>query len=293
MYSPSDTDPNLRTTLEAQLGQLAREAGFRFQIRQTLSGEEAAAEVDYLIALPPAPGLDEIVATARDTRILAVGIPNLVQAPNLIAIGTEVRSPINNVFLAGYIAALTTPEYRAGVIGLEDNPNAANIPLAFENGMRFFCGLCRYGVPPFYEYPFYVSLPSSATEAEWRALADFMRDRVVRTVYLEPGVGGAGAEDLYRYMAEQGLYIIGEVKPPEDVLDWWLVSMRQPDLEAIYLQYWPQLLNGEMGVVIPLPTQLTDINAEIFTPGKQRLAEEVLADLQAGLIDPLGVVESP
>ncbi|NUM44472.1 MAG: hypothetical protein HUU38_07160, partial [Anaerolineales bacterium] len=283
----------LAAALEPQFAQLARDAGFRFQIRQTLSGEEAANDVDYLIALPPAPGLDQIVATARETRVLAVGIPNLVQAPNLLAIGSELSSPVNNAFLAGYIAALTTPEYRVGIIGLQDSATAATTPLAFENGMRFFCGLCRYGVPPFYEYPFYVSLPATASPGEWRALVDFMRDRVVRTIYLEPGVGGAEAADLYRYMAEQGLYIISEIKPPEDVLDWWLVSMRQPDLEGIFLQYWPQLLEGELGLILPLPGQLTDINASLLTPGKQRLAEEVFADLQAGLIDPLGVIESP
>lgn len=293
LLSPPEGDLALASALEPQFNQLARDAGFRFQIRQTLSGAEAASDVAYLIALPPAPGLNEIITTARDTRILAVGIPNLIQAPNLIAIGTEVGSPANNAFLAGYIAALTTPEYRTGVIGLQDGPTADTTPLAFYNGMRFFCGLCRSGVPPFYEYPFYVNLPSTASDVEWHALADYMRNHAVRTVYVEPGVGGENTDDFYRYMAEQNLYVIGEVKPPEDVQNWWLVSMRQPDLESVYLQYWPQLLNGEMGVIIPLPATLSDINPNLLTPGKQRLVEEVLADLQGGFIDPLGVVESP
>jgi hypothetical protein len=159
--------------------------------------------------------------------------------------------------------------------------------------MRFFCGLCRSGFPPFYQYPFYVSLPSTASALEWRALADFMRDRAVRTVYVEPGAGGEMPDDFFRYLAEIGIYIIGEVKPPADILDRWLVSMRQPDLEGLYLEYWPQLLNGETGVVLPLPAQLTDIQDDLLSPGKVRLANEVLADLQAGLIDPLGVVGSP
>jgi hypothetical protein len=292
MLSPPDADPQLSAALEHQFAQLAQEAGFRFQIRQTLSGAEAASEVAYLIALPPAAGVEAIVAAARETRVLAVGIPNLVQAPNLIAVGGEGSSPLSHAFLAGYTAALTTPEYRTAVMGVEGSATE-NTPLAFINGMRFFCGLCRSGVPPFYEYPFYVTLPATASDLEWRALVDFLRDRAVRTVYLEPGVGGANAEDLYRYIAEQGLNMIGEVKPPEDVLNKWLVSMRQPDLEAVFLQYWPQLLAGETGVLLPLPVQLSDIQSDLLTPGKQRLVEEVFADLQAGLIDPLGVVESP
>ena len=120
-----------------------------------------------------------------------------------------------------------------------------------------------------------------------------MSDHVVRVVYVEPGVGGAGADDLYRYMAEIGLYVIGEVKPPDEALDYWMVSIRQPDLEGIYLQYWPQLLNGETGIYLPLPANLEDINRDIFSPGKQRLAQELLADLQAGLIDTLSLPEMP
>ena len=281
---PPEADPALAESLEPQFAQLALEEGLRFQIRQSISAEETASEVDYLIALPPAPGLDGIVTAAPDTRFLAAGIPNLPESPNLIAIGSNRNVPDQNAFLAGYIAALTTPEFRTGVIGLDDSEHAEAINAAFETGVRFFCGLCRSGVPPFYEYPIFISLPSTASEVEWRAIADFMADRIVRTVYVVPSAGGAWREELLRHLAERGVYMIGESKPPEDIRDWWMVSMRQPDLEGIYLEYWPQLLNGETGIILPLPVQLADINPNLFSPGKQRLAEEILADLQAGLI---------
>jgi hypothetical protein len=34
-----------------------------------------------------------------------------------------------------------------------------------------------------------------------------------------------------------------------------------------------------------VPIQFTHINPELFTPGKQRLAEQILSDLQTGYID--------
>ena len=42
-------------------------------------------------------------------------------------------------------------------------------------------------------------------------------------------------------------------------------------------------MTGGQSLVVPV--QFTQINPLLFTPGKQRLAEQVLADLQAGYID--------
>jgi hypothetical protein len=290
---PPEADLTLAANLEPQFAQLAREEGLRFQIRQSITEEETVSEADYLIALPPAPGLGGLVAAAPDTRFLAVGVPDLAQSPNLIAIGSNARAPDQTAFLAGYIAAITTPEYRTGVIGLEDSEHAEVITTTFENGMRFYCGLCRSGVPPFYEYPMFIQLPSTATDVEWRAIADFMVDRVVRTVYVVPGAGGDWDEELLRYLTEQSIYVIGEVKPPQDIPKYWMASIRQPNLEGIYLEYWPQLISGDTGVMLPLPVQLMDINPELFSPGRQRLAQDILADLEAGLIDTGGTDNGP
>lgn len=285
LLAPPEADPALADALDTEFARRAQEAGFRFQIRQTISAEETAQNVDYLIALPPAPDLQSLVAAAPATRFLAAGVPGLVEAPNLIAIGANPTSPDQLAFLAGYIAALTTPEYRIGLIGVEDNANAGAVNAAFQNGVRFYCGLCLSGIPPFYEYPILISLPAAASEAEWRAIADFLTDRFVRTVYVVPGAGGAWNEALLRYLAERGVYLIGAEQPPANLQDWWMVSIRPPDLQQVYLEYWPRLIQDEPGFVLPLPAGLVDVNEELLSPGKRRLVEELLLDLQAGRID--------
>jgi hypothetical protein len=35
--------------------------------------------------------------------------------------------------------------------------------------------------------------------------------------------------------------------------------------------------------------QLADINPDLFSPGRQRLVQQTMSDLQVGLIDPLSV----
>ena len=47
---------------------------------------------------------------------------------------------------------------------------------------------------------------------------------------------------------------------------------------------WPELLAGRGGQSIPSPLGLADIDPAYLTPGKQRLVQQVLDDLQAGRI---------
>ena len=47
----------------------------------------------------------------------------------------------------------------------------------------------------------------------------------------------------------------------------------------------PGLLNGEGSVVVELPLGFTAVNPDLFSPGRQRLTEIMLADLLAGFID--------
>jgi hypothetical protein len=47
----------------------------------------------------------------------------------------------------------------------------------------------------------------------------------------------------------------------------------------------PELLSGSGGANVELPLAVTHRNDSLFSTGKQRLLEEILADLQAGYID--------
>jgi hypothetical protein len=48
---------------------------------------------------------------------------------------------------------------------------------------------------------------------------------------------------------------------------------------------WPQLLNGQGGVTVQSPLGLTDIDPSLLSPGRQRLVEQKLHDIEAGLIN--------
>jgi len=49
-------------------------------------------------------------------------------------------------------------------------------------------------------------------------------------------------------------------------------------------QLWPDLVSGQGGITLPAPIVITDRNEALFSPGRQRIVDETLADLQAGYI---------
>ena len=47
----------------------------------------------------------------------------------------------------------------------------------------------------------------------------------------------------------------------------------------------PDLLAGKAGEKVVMPLSLLDVNADLFSPGRQHLAQETLDDLLAGFVD--------
>jgi hypothetical protein len=60
----------------------------------------------------------------------------------------------------------------------------------------------------------------------------------------------------------------------------------QPDVIKAIQNAWPDLINGQGGITVQSPLGLADIDPTLLTPGKQRLVEQTLSDLQAGRISP-------
>lgn len=268
--------------LQTALNDLVVGAGLRWQVRQQLTRADLLPEIRLVIAVPPDPGLREMVAAAPNTQFLALGIAGLDTAPNLSILDANQRMDQQG-FIAGYLAAMLSDDWRAGAISLSDTVEGKAARTGFLNGVVYFCGLCRPAHPPFYEYPLYTELPTTATSPEWQEAANYMVDHYVQTVYVYPG---AGDEAMLSILADAKINIISSGDPPSAVASNWVVSLTTDALPLIRSTV-AGLLDGSLtgGQTLSLPIQFTQINSALLTPGKQRLAVQVLADLQAGFID--------
>jgi hypothetical protein len=276
-------DQALVNSLQTSLNDIIVASGLRWQVRQQLSTDDLVPELRLVVVVPPDPGLAKLVVAAPDTQFLALGISGLETASNLTVIGAEGNRPDQQGFIAGVIAAMLSDDWRVGAISLSDTVDGRAARTGFLNGVVYFCGLCRPAHPPFYEYPLYIELPSTATTVEWQEAANYMVDHNALTVYVYPQ---AGDESMLSILAAAKVNIISGGEPPQAALSSWVVSLTTDPLPLIQNQV-EGLLNGSnagsQSLVVPI--QFTHINPALFTPGKQRLAGQTLSDLQAGFID--------
>ncbi len=92
-----------------------------------------------------------------------------------------------------------------------------------------------------------------------------------------------GSSDLIDYMVDKKLMLVGETLPDDTARSMWIASI-QPDITASIQTIFPELAAGKGGQNMPTPLFLTDVNADLLSEGKLRLAQQVLAGLQDGTI---------
>jgi hypothetical protein len=270
--------------MQTKLNGLAEKAGLRFQVRSALSAGELQTRVKLVVALPPDPGLAGLAAAAPGVQFLALEIPGLQPSPNLSVIGGQGDRPDQRGFLAGYIAAAITTDWRVAALGAKDTPAGKAALGGFTNGVYYFCGLCRTVYPPFPTsgYPLTFSLPAGTGAADWQAAVVYFQAWQVQTVYVDPSVA---APDLLQFLADAGFNLIGSGTPPAGLEKQWVASLDKGDAIQLVDQLWPQMLSGQGGASLDPPLAVQHVNPDLLSPGRQRLAEKMLAELLAGYID--------
>lgn len=277
---PAELDADTSNLYQKTVYDLAQGSGYRFQVRNALSSADVTEPgLQIVIALSVDPGIATLAAAAPQVQFLAINIPNIAPGGNVSVLGGNAQSDVA-AFLAGYTAAMVTDDYRIGMLIPRDNGDAIRALNAYATGMAYYCGSCR----PLYffnwTFPQYLDIGPDEDKNNYDAYADIlMMQYKVRTIYLYPDIY---TEDLANYIGTTGTYVIGTISPEQHPAGW--VMTIQPDVIKAIQNAWPQLVSGQGGVTVQSPLGLSDIDPSILTPGKQRLVEKTLSDLQAGLI---------
>lgn len=291
LLAPPQADAGLVSQLQPLVEELAGGSGLRFEVQESLNPAELPPGLRVVVALPPASGLADLAAAAPEVQFMAVGMGDLEPAGNLSLLSTAGGRPDQQGFLAGYLAAVTTTDWRVGMIGLAGSEASQAASQGFSNGVIFYCGLCRPSAPPFVAYPALAEVSPGAGLEEQQAAADLLIGQGVSTVYIFPGAGDTG---LLEYLAEKEVnFIVGGHTPsggptPSDEaptgLKNRLVASLAADWPATLREAWPQLAGGQGGARLEPALALQEINPDLLSPGRQRLVNEILADLLAGYI---------
>ena len=285
---PADLDAEASNLYQKTVYDLTQSAGYRFQVLNSLTPAEFEPGLKIVIALPPDPGITALAAAAPDVQFLAINIPGLIAGGNVSVLGGGAQGDVA-AFLAGYTAALLTDDYRIGMIMPKDSPEAQQAAAAFRNGMIYYCGLCKpIFYPPFCLaenlqscFPQYVEIPAEEDPSRYSPYADYLIiQRRVLAIYSHPAVADP---NLLTYIGTTGAYVLGTTTPDPRPAGW--VMSIQPDVIKAIQSAWPQLLAGQGGITVQSPLGLSDVDPTILTPGKQRLVQQTLDELQAGRIN--------
>lgn len=276
--------PDLGAQVQASVLNLAADQGLRLEFLETLSEADLQSDLRMVVVLSPQPELANWITQAPQTQFVTVGVSELLEAPNLYQIAGDVGYAAQQGFIGGYLAAMTTPNYRVGVLSTSDTEIGQATRRGFINGARYYCGQCTPNYPPFAEYPQFVEVSNGSSLESLQQAADLLLNNGVRTVYVAPGVVVEGVLD---YLAAADVILLGAQSPPEDLRTSWLATV-QVSLEGPLTALLTSMLGGQAQVsgeeIITLSVE--DVNSVLFSPGRQAHLQEVLDDLQSGLIDP-------
>ena len=284
---PADMDKASSDAAQKIVYDLAQASGMRFQVRNSFSQGDLEPSLKILIALPPDPGIVALAAAAPGVQFLAINIPGITAGGNVSILAGNNQTDVP-AFLAGYTAAVISDDFRAGMILPKDNPVAQQAARSFSNGMAYHCGLCtsyRLYMDPNgigLRYPQFAEIPTDEDPSRLGGWANYVVGSLkADAVYVFPDPA-LEVRQLYDSLGQTGAKIIGTTLPNPRP-GGWVMGIQADAVKAIQTA-WPDLLAGRGGQSIPSPLGLADVDPAYLSPGKQRLVQKVLDDLQAGRI---------
>ena len=153
------SSPMVQETIQ----ELAAQSGMLVEQYADLQDADQLAVAQVLVVSAAVPGVDDFVAGFSAAPVLVVGETGLQPDVNVSLVNSQGGQADEKGFIAGYLASVITRDWRVGVIAQADFETGEALRLGFNNGVIFYCGLCRPVYPPYYTYPVYSELPLNSS----------------------------------------------------------------------------------------------------------------------------------
>ena len=280
---PVGADPVLADQIEQRMKELAQAVEMRFQVRTSLSQNELGEDMTIVAVLPPDPGLSALAQNTPQTHFIGVGIEGLTAGENLSVIHAQIYNAQELAFIAGFIAGVITPDWRAGILLSADQTDAVLLSQAYNNGLHYWCGLCQPAYAPFVVYPQSAQVINPTDPVAALSTVDTLTNSGVTTIYIPDGVMTTA---LVEYMAQKHILMIGTVDPPESVVSLWVVSLQAGSPLGAFDTVWQAAMDGQVGGDVTVPLALANTGSGLLGEARRRVVLEMLAELTNGLIDP-------
>ncbi len=262
---------------QSALTTLTEQSGLTLVTSDEFLPEMLTSNVRVVVGVGEGLNLSSLSSSAPDIRFVAVDDPNAVPTDNLFVIGDPLARQQRQAFMAGYLAAVISSDYKvSGLFSSDANTEVVN---AFVIGAEYFCGICRPSYPPYNNFPSWDSISPGVSESGLQSVIDGLVNYGVEILYLQ---GELISPELLSNLANVGILVVSD-SPPDMVRNNWVGTV-QSDFGAALVDIWDAVLNGSNGMKVPASVTLADMEAEWVSEGRLRLFENMSADLDAGLV---------
>lgn len=286
---PSDDYLDISDPIRSTLASLVSQEGWSFVEADSIIIEQLAEDIRVIVFFEPSPEIIDLASSTPGIQFVAIGAAGLEPLTNLSVIGPDGFRIDRQAFLAGYLSAILTDDWRIGDMVAVPPDLQPIIENSFRNGMTFYCGLCQIAYPPYNQYPIHTTLESESLEQDWLRNVEVLLSESVETVFLFSPEVNLPALSL---LIDEGMIFLGTYPPPESIRSNWIATLRLAP-EQVLFERWEQIISNEGGWTQAIPIAVEDVNQSLFSEGKQRFIDKVLLDLESGYIDPAVTPPAP
>jgi len=279
-----DADPFQAAQIQTALDALILDGEQRLVVESGISPDQVTDNVEVVVGVGPGLDLANLAAAAPQTQFVSVGQPGVVPSTNLSVIGDPLIDQQHQSFLAGYLAALTSSDYKVAALIPSDSEQTDIMLDSFLIGTRFFCGICKPLYPPYNTFPMWETLPVEDATDGFQPVVDALVNNGVEVLYLQ---GELQSPQILTYLADAGVKVVSDQNPDVTRNNW--IGTVAADPGAALAALWPDLMAGAGGTRKASSLTLIDTEAGLLSDGRRRLFDQMLVNLQAGLVLPQSV----
>ncbi|MBW6474467.1 MAG: hypothetical protein K0B14_15175 [Anaerolineaceae bacterium] len=192
-----------------------------------------------------------------------------------------VMSPADRLFIAGYLSALISNDWRIGGLLPPISYQNSTADKVFQNGVIFLCGRCAPTFGPIVKFPI-TALLSNPEDNEFtlQAYGEISTNKIntlfIPSAYL--------FDDLVILLKQSGVTIVSDAKSGVDQSDWIDYAIVD-NLSDLIMDAISE--NGQQEELVTLPVKFSvyALSKEL-SPGKSDFISGMIENLQAGFISP-------
>lgn len=279
LISP-DADPFIVSQIQESLEDLIADSEFSLEIQEG-SSLDMLTNAPVVIALGGNIDVNNLAASYPEVSFVAIENAGAAPSTNVNVIGDPVNDQRRRAFMAGYLAALISEDYKVAALAPSDASMTDAVLESFVIGMRFFCGICQTKYPPYQRYPQWETLPADSSAETYQPILDNFENNGIEILYVH---GDLISPPILTAIADRGTLVIGD-RHPDTIRNNYAGTILS-DPATILESIWQDILDGDNGHQIPASVVLVDRNPELVSDGRYQLFLEMADNLQADLVYP-------